>query len=51
MLIVFVSILVAGAIVVNLRFFSGEDDWMCKDGKWVQHGHPSAQMPSEPCNR
>lgn len=35
--------------VMSLRVFSGEDDWMCKDGKWVEHGHPSFPAPSEPC--
>ena len=50
-MITLVSILVASAIVVNIRFLSGEDDWTCKDGKWVQHGHPSVPMPEKPCNK
>lgn len=47
--LVMVSFLVAVLIVVNLRFFSGEDDWICDNGKWVQHGHPDAPMPTEQC--
>lgn len=44
--IVFFMILIGG-----LRLLSGEDDWMCKDGQWVMHGHPSSPMPSSepPC--
>jgi len=39
--------LVALAVV---RFSSGsEDDWICENGQWIKHGHPSAPMPSVPC--
>lgn len=42
--LLFVIIVIAGA-----RLFSGEDDWICKDGQWVKHGNPSFAAPSEPC--
>ena len=48
-LIVTVVLLILLAVVVNLRFLSGEDDWMCKDGQWIQHGHPSAPKPTSAC--
>lgn len=35
--------------VFSLRLFSGEDDWTCKDGQWVQHGHPSFPAPQVEC--
>lgn len=48
-LIITIVLLALIAIVVNLRFLSGEDDWICKDGQWIQHGHPSAPKPSSVC--
>lgn len=47
--IVTVSILTAVMIVLNIRFFSSEDDWICNNGQWVMHGHPSTPMPNEIC--
>ena len=35
--------------VAGLRLFSGEDDWICQNGAWVQHGQPRAPMPSGSC--
>jgi hypothetical protein len=32
-----------------LRLTSSEDDWICQDGAWIQHGHPRAAMPSTTC--
>jgi uncharacterized membrane protein len=40
----FLVLFLAGA-----RFFSGEDDWICRDGQWVKHGQPAAPMPTTPC--
>lgn len=36
---------------MGVRFLLGgsEDTWICEDGKWVKHGAPSAEMPTEPC--
>jgi len=38
-------------IVGGLRLLSGEDDWMCQNGQWVKHGHPSWPAPIEECNK
>lgn len=35
--------------IFGLRFFTGEDTWICENGNWVEHGHPSAPMPTETC--
>jgi spore germination protein GerM len=40
---------VIGAVVLGMRFLSGEDDWICDNGEWVKHGNPSAAKPTEPC--
>ncbi|MFA5009770.1 MAG: DUF2178 domain-containing protein [Patescibacteria group bacterium] len=37
--------------IMGLRFFSGEDTWMCQNGQWVEHGHPSASMPTTNCQK
>lgn len=38
-------------ILTILRLFvgGGEDTWICQNGQWVEHGHPSASMPTKPC--
>lgn len=38
-------------ILIFLRFVIGgsEDDWICVDGKWIEHGVPSAPKPIEFC--
>lgn len=46
---VFIALIAVLISVSTIRVFSGEDDWMCKDGKWVEHGHPSFPAPTEPC--
>ena len=46
--IIFIALLVA-AFVLGMRFATGEDNWICKDGKWVKHGNPSAAKPAIPC--
>ncbi|MFA5184230.1 MAG: DUF2178 domain-containing protein [Patescibacteria group bacterium] len=47
----FLIALILSAIIIigGLRFFSGEDAWICADGAWVRHGQPSAPQPSAPC--
>lgn len=46
---VLLAALFAGAVVLALRFLSGEDGWICAHGQWVQHGHPRAPAPVTPC--
>jgi len=36
-------------IMLCLKALSNEDDWICQDGQWVEHGHPSAPKPTTPC--
>ncbi len=33
------------------RLWYPENTWICKNGEWVKHGHPSAPMPSYPCEK
>jgi len=40
---------VAFGIAVILRLVAGEDDWICRDGKWVSHGQPSTSAPTAEC--
>jgi len=49
--IILFIILVLAALAVFLfpNKFTGEDSWICKNGQWIKHGHPSAAMPEEPC--
>lgn len=35
--------------IFTLRLFSGEDNWICKNGEWVKHGHPSFPAPQIEC--
>jgi uncharacterized membrane protein len=44
--ILFVILLIGG-----LRIFSGEDNWMCENGQWIQHGHPDFPAPTTQCNK
>jgi len=48
---ILITILIIIAIVFFLRFVIGgpEDDWICVDGDWVEHGVPSAPKPSTGC--
>jgi hypothetical protein len=50
-LILTIAILVIVAIIaiLGLRFFSGEDSWICEGGKWVKHGNPDAPIPTTVC--
>ncbi len=45
------STLIAVAVIAGIRFLSGEDGWICTDGQWVEHGHPSAPAPTAACPR
>lgn len=43
------GLLLLALAVFGVRLFSGEDDWLCKDGQWIKHGQPSRPAPTEPC--
>ena len=35
--------------VFTIRLFSGEDNWVCKNGQWIKHGNPSFNAPKSIC--
>ena len=46
----FVAILAVLLVALfGVRLFSGEDDWLCKDGQWQKHGNPSFPAPRVEC--
>jgi uncharacterized membrane protein len=44
-----IAILIATIFLVGMRFLSGEDNWICKNGEWVKHGNPSYPAPQTIC--
>lgn len=44
-----IIIIIAVLLVFGARLFSGEDDWICKNGQWIEHGHPSFPAPNKEC--
>ncbi|MFA6254189.1 MAG: DUF333 domain-containing protein [Candidatus Paceibacterota bacterium] len=45
-----IIIIVLAAVVFTVRFFSGEDNWVCNQkGEWVKHGNPSLPKPAVSC--
>ena len=47
--IIFAIVLAIFAAVFTLRFFSGEDNWICQNGQWIEHGHPDFPTPKTIC--
>lgn len=47
--IVFAIILALFFGVLTIRLFSGEDNWVCQNNQWIQHGHPDFPAPTVPC--
>jgi uncharacterized membrane protein len=45
----FVLVLFIALAVFSLRFFSGEDNWICQNGRWVKHGQPDFPAPTAEC--
>lgn len=39
--------IIVSLVLLVLR--GSEDDWMCVDGQWVEHGHPSRPRPTGIC--
>lgn len=48
-LIIFSIIVFVVQIIFVAKFSTPENDWICKDGQWIKHGNPSAQMPIKSC--
>ncbi len=47
--IIFVIILLILVSIFTLRFFSGEDNWICQNSQWIKHGNPSFDAPKSIC--
>lgn len=47
--VLFLSFLTLLLGIVALRLTTGEDLWICQDGKWVKQGSPRAGKPQTPC--
>ncbi|HNW71453.1 MAG TPA: DUF2178 domain-containing protein [Candidatus Paceibacterota bacterium] len=47
--IIFAIILAIFISFFSIRFFSGEDNWVCRDGQWIKHGNPDYQAPIVEC--
>jgi hypothetical protein len=49
---VLIMIILVMGTITSLRSLIGgfEDDWICKNGQWVKHGHPSRPSPTMSCN-
>ncbi|MDD4938052.1 MAG: DUF2178 domain-containing protein [Candidatus Shapirobacteria bacterium] len=47
--IVFIIVLAIFLSIFILRLFSGEDNWVCQNGQWVEHGHPDFSAPTTIC--
>lgn len=45
----FVILIILGMTFFGIRLFSGEDNWICKDGSWQKHGQPSFPAPQTEC--
>lgn len=46
---IILGIIIVITLLVGIRTISGEDDWVCKDGKWVMHGKPTTVRPTTNC--
>lgn len=46
---VFFSLALLTIIIIIVRLISGEDDWICQDGRWIKHGKPNAPIPQKEC--
>ena len=47
--IIFVILFFIILAIASIRLFSGEDNWICKDGQWIKHGQPDFPAPTVPC--
>ena len=42
-------ILIIITLVLAIRLITQEDDWICVDGEWVEHGVPKVAKPTGYC--
>lgn len=47
------KVIIVSFVILVLGFIfllrGNEDTWLCQNGTWTMHGHPSASMPTEVC--
>lgn len=49
---IILSIVVVIVIIIfGVRFFSGEDGWICQNDEWIKHGNPSVEKPVGNCGK
>jgi hypothetical protein len=44
-----VAVILFFLVVAVIKTISKEDTWICSNGQWVEHGHPSDSKPVTPC--
>jgi germination protein M len=42
-------IILLAAVILGIRLFSGEDNWICQNGERIRHGNPKADKPLAAC--
>jgi hypothetical protein len=48
--IIIMSLIIVGLLgVIMVLKFGSEDSWICQNGQWIKHGHPSSSMPTTGC--
>lgn len=48
-LIFVIIVLLLSILILRIVLGGDEDTWICKNGTWIQHGHPSDPMPTTQC--
>jgi len=49
--VILLAIIAVVVIILGIRIFSGEDDWICQHGEWIKHGNPSTEKPITSCEK
>lgn len=42
-------LLIVALAATGYRYFSGDDNWVCRDGAWVANGQPNSPPPTVAC--
>ena len=48
---VYLAIVALVILLFSARLISGEDDWICANGKWIKHGKPLTPAPTTQCGK
>lgn len=46
---ILIGIIVLVVVVLGIRFFTAEGNWICVNGEWIKHGNPKTSQPDTPC--